>query len=146
MASNKDPGASKQHGRLFEPNSCFFRGESVGRQREQIQNCSGLVPEAVGGEQDLSPMGQARCRSDGFNFQPKSSFFLQLEQSGPRSSSTGCSSTRCGLDKMGEPILLPTLSPHRGCLEEGGGAASQEDDIGGPLVDVQDLPAIPSGK
>ena len=146
MASNKDPGASTHNGRLFEPNSCFFRGESVGRQREQIQACSGLVSEAVGGEQDLSAVGQGRCGPDGVIFQPKSSFFLQLEQSGPRSASTGCSSARCGLDQMGEPVLLPTLSPHRGCLEEGGGAASPEDDFGGPLVDVQDLPAIASGK
>ena len=145
MFGNSDFGEGSQDGGRFEPSSSFFRGEPVSRQREQVQEGSRLVSEADSGEQDILAVGQSRRRLDGVKFQPKSTFFLQLEQTGPRGVSIGCTSPGRGLVSLGESILLPTLSPNRGCVEESGGAESEEDDLGGTMVDIQELSSVAAG-
>ena len=142
-SSNSEEGSG--NGTRFEPSSRFFRRKPVGGQCKQVQDSSRLVSETDCGGQDLLTLGQSRRRSDGFNFQPKSTFFLQLESRGPRGAGTGCSSGGRGLDGLGEPLLLSTFSSHRGSVEEGGRAESKENDLGGALVDVQDVSSIASG-
>lgn len=133
MSGDSNSGEGAENGRRFRTSSGFFRGESVGGLRKQKQESSRLVSQSESGRQDLQTLWEGGCRPDGVGFVPQSSFFLQLEPSGQTSSGPGRSGHRCGLDAMGESVLLPSIQPYPSGAEEDSGTEGSSLDASTPM-------------